>query len=63
VLCALLPVLIFWVFGLYHAIFRYFDSDALLHTARALLSPQKTAQYTSPELLGILVSLVQAQGL
>jgi FlaA1/EpsC-like NDP-sugar epimerase len=30
-------VLIFWAFGLYRAVFRYFGSDALLQTARALL--------------------------
>ena len=32
-----MAVVVFWVFGLYRAIFRYFGSDAMLQTARAVL--------------------------
>ena len=37
VLSPLFAVLIFWAFGLYRAVFRYFGSDAMLQTARAVL--------------------------
>jgi FlaA1/EpsC-like NDP-sugar epimerase len=36
-LSPLFAVLIFWAFGLYRAVFRYFGSEAMLQTARAVL--------------------------
>ena len=36
-LSPLFAVLIFWAFGLYRAVFRYFGGDALMQTARAML--------------------------